>query len=150
MIIKPRGENMELMLFRFLRIRKKLELEDENNFAYLEKGWLGEKQFDELLLGLPNGCLILNNLLLKVNNTIFQIDSLLITQKKINIFEIKNNEGDYFFKNDRLHMINGKEIKNPHIQITRSESLFRQLLQELRFNVSVESQVIFINPEFYL
>lgn len=150
MIIKPRGENTELELFRSLRIRKKLELEDENNFSYLEKGWLGEKQFDKLLVGLQNECLILNNLLLKVNNSLFQIDSLLITQKKINIFEIKNNEGDYYFKNDRLHMITGKEIKNPLNQLTRSESLFRQLLQELRFNISVESQVIFINPELYL
>ncbi|MFS0822592.1 nuclease-related domain-containing protein [Bacillus sp. 1P02SD] len=150
MIIKSRGENDELELFRFLRVRKKLDAEDENTFAYLEKGWLGEKQFDNLLLDLPNECLILNDLLLKVNNTLFQIDSLLITQKKINIFEVKNYEGDYFFKNDRLHMISGKEIKNPHIQITRSESLFRQLLQELRYNIAVESQVIFINPEFYL
>lgn len=150
LIFKTRGENDELELFQFLRVRKKLEIEEENNFTYLEKGWLGEKQFDNMLLDLPNECLILNNLLLKVNNTFFQIDSLLLTQKKINIFEVKNYEGDYFFKNDRLHMISGKEIKNPHIQITRSESLFRQLLQELRFNIAVESQVIFINPEFYL
>ncbi|MEH7379843.1 NERD domain-containing protein [Bacillus sp. JJ1533] len=80
MIIKPRGENKELELFRFLRVRKKLESEDETNFAYIEKGWLGEKQFDQLLYSLPNECLILNNLLLKVNNTLFQIDSLLITE----------------------------------------------------------------------
>ncbi|MEH7384090.1 nuclease-related domain-containing protein [Bacillus sp. JJ1521] len=150
MIFKPRGENTELELFRSLRIRKKLAIEDENNFTYLEKGWHGEQQFDLLLLDLPNDCLILNNLLLKVNNSLFQIDSLLITQKKINIFEIKNNEGDYYFKNDCLHMITGREIKNPLNQITRSESLFLQLLQTLRFNVAVESQVIFINPEFYL
>ncbi|MDR4887400.1 nuclease-related domain-containing protein [Fredinandcohnia sp. QZ13] len=150
MIIKPRGENIELELFHSLRVHKKLEVEDENNFAYLEKGWLGEKQFDLLLLGLPNECLILNNLLLKVNNSLFQIDSLLITQKKIYIFEIKNNEGDYFFKNDRLYMFTGKEIKNPLNQISRSESLFRQLLQDLRFNSIVESQVVFINPEFFL
>ncbi|MEH7223146.1 nuclease-related domain-containing protein [Bacillus sp. JJ1566] len=148
MIIKSRGENLELELIGFLRIRRKLEVEDENNFNYLEKGWHGEKQFDQLLIGLPNECLILNNLLLKVNNTLFQIDSLLITRKKINIFEVKNNEGDHIFKNDRLHLISGKEIKNPLNQITRSESLFRQLLQELRFNIAVESHVVFINPVF--
>jgi len=149
-VIKPRGENIELELLRSLRVHKKLAEEDENNFVSLEKGWLGEKQFDQLLLGLTNESLILNNLLLKVNNTLFQIDSLLITQKKIFIFEVKNFEGDYYIKDERLHMINGKEIKNPLIQISRSESLFRQLLQELRFNVPVESHVIFINPEFYL
>nr|WP_304217428.1 nuclease-related domain-containing protein [Fredinandcohnia onubensis] len=128
----------------------KLAEEDENNYVSLEKGWLGEKQFDQLLLGLTNENLLLNDLLLKVNNTLFQIDSLLITQKKIFIFEVKNYEGDYYIKDGRLHIMNGKEIKNPLIQTSRSESLFRQLLQELRFNVPVESYVIFINPEFYL
>nr|WP_309099815.1 nuclease-related domain-containing protein [Fredinandcohnia onubensis] len=149
-VIKPRGEKIELELLRSLRVHKKLAEEDENNFVSLEKGWIGEKQFDQLLLGLTNESLILNDLLLKVNNTLFQIDSLLITQKKIFIFEVKNYEGDYYIKDGRLHMIHGKEIKNPLIQISRSESLFRQLLQELRFNVPVESHVIFINPEFYL
>lgn len=149
-VIKPRGENIELELLRSLRVHKKLAEEDENNFVSLEKGWLGEKQFDQLLLGLTNENLILNDLLLKVNNTLFQIDSLLITQKKIFIFEVKNYEGDYYIKDGRLHIMNGKEIKNPLIQTSRSESLFRQLLQELRFNVPVESNVIFINPEFYL
>jgi len=149
-VIKPRGENIELELLRSLRVHKKLEEEDENNYVSLEKGWAGEKQFDQLLLGLTNECLILNDLLLKVNNTLFQIDSLLITQKKIFIFEVKNYEGDYYIKDGRLHIINGKEIKNPLIQISRSESLFRQLLQDLKFNVPVESHVIFINPEFFL
>ncbi len=149
-VIKPRGENIELELLRSLRVHKKLEEEDENNYVSLEKGWAGEKQFDQLLLGLTNECLILNDLLLKVNNTLFQIDSLLITQKKIFIFEVKNYEGDYYIKDGRLHIINGKEIKNPLIQISRSESLFRQLLQELKFNVPVVSHVIFISPEFYL
>ncbi|THE14984.1 NERD domain-containing protein [Bacillus timonensis] len=150
MIFKPRGENIKLEFLQSLRVHKKLEEKDENNYIYLEKGWLGEKQFDQLLLGLTNECLILNNLLLEVNNTKFQIDSLLITQKKIYIFEVKNYEGDYYIEGDRLHMISGKEIKNPLIQLTRSESLFRQLLQKLRFNFAVESRVVFINSEFYL
>ncbi|MEH7379842.1 hypothetical protein V7138_05110 [Bacillus sp. JJ1533] len=47
-------------------------------------------------------------------------------------------------------MINGIEIKDPLIQITRSESLFRQLLHELKYTFAVEAQVIFINPAFYL
>lgn len=150
LVIKPRGKNSELELFRSVRVRKKLEEKDENNFINLEKGWIGEKQFDQLLLGLPNESLILNDLLLKVNNTLFQLDSLLITLKKIYVFEVKNFEGDYFIEDNRMCMLSGKEIKNPLIQVTRSESLLRQLLQELKFSVSIDSRVIFINPEFYL
>ncbi len=150
LIIKARGENTELELFRSLRIRKALEEKDENYYMYLEKGWLGEKQFDELLLGLTNDHLILNNLLLEVNNTLFQIDSLLITQNRINIFEVKNFEGDIYTDGDHWHLLSGKEIKNPLTQVSRSESLFRQLLQELRFKLTVESEIVFINPEFYL
>ncbi|MEH7381742.1 nuclease-related domain-containing protein [Bacillus sp. JJ1533] len=150
MIVKSRGENIELELFRSLRVRKRLNEKEKNNFIYLNKGWLGEKQFDQLLLGLTNECLILNNLLLEVNNTQFQIDSLLITQKKIIIFEVKNFEGDPYIDGDRWHLLSGKEIKNPLIQVSRSESLFRQLLQELRFHLAVESEIVFINPEFYL
>ncbi|WP_077618908.1 nuclease-related domain-containing protein [Bacillus sinesaloumensis] len=150
MIIKARGENLELNTFHCLRVRKKLEKKDEDNYKSLKKGWHGELQFDQLLLGLTNECLILNNLLLEVSNTLFQIDSLLMTQKKSYIFEVKNFDGDFYIENDRMHMLTGKEIKNPLIQLSRSESLFRQLLQELRLNAVVESKIVFINPEFYL
>ncbi|WP_010281836.1 nuclease-related domain-containing protein [Bacillus timonensis] len=150
MIYKSRGENTELELFRTIQVRKRIGEKDENNYKYLEKGWLGEKQFDQLFLTLTNECLILNNLLFEVNNTQLQIDSLLITSKEIIIFEVKNFEGDIVIDGNRWHLPSGKEIKNPLIQFSRCESLFRQLLEELRFTLSVESKLEFINPEFYL
>ena len=41
-------------------------------------------------------------------------------------------------------------MTNPLIQLNRSESLLRQLLKNLRFNLPIEASVIFINPEFTL
>ncbi|WP_010678232.1 nuclease-related domain-containing protein [Bacillus timonensis] len=149
MVIKPRGENVELKLLRLLRVRKRLEEKDENNYIYLEKGKFSEKLFDQYLLGLTNEFLILNNLLLEVNNTLFQIDSLLITQKKIFIFEVKKHEVDFYIVKDRWYMLSGKEIKNPLIQVIRSESLFRQLLQELRFSVMLDLKLFLSTQNFF-
>jgi hypothetical protein len=42
------------------------------------------------------------------------------------------------------------EIKNPLHQLQRNESLFRRLLQDLGFNISIEPYLIFVNPEFQL
>ncbi|MEH7239585.1 nuclease-related domain-containing protein [Bacillus sp. JJ1562] len=129
MIIKPRTIPLELLLLRFIRARTKVTAKTENQIISLEKGFIGEKMFDKRIINLSLDCLIINNLLLETNNTHYQIDSLLISQHKIHIFEVKNFEGDYLLDGDCLRMLSGKEIKNPLLQLNRSVSLFRQLLQ---------------------
>ncbi|MFS0824171.1 nuclease-related domain-containing protein [Bacillus sp. 1P02SD] len=150
MIIKPRTIPDELILLRFIRARRKVSEKTENQIVSLEKGYDGEKMFDQRMTSLTLDCLIINDLLLETSNTHYQIDSLLITQPKIHIFEVKNYEGDYVLDGDCLRLLTGKEIKNPLIQLSRSVSLFRQLLQQQRLNFSVEGHLVFINPEFYL
>ena len=93
---------------------------------------------------------ILNDLLLKQNNTTFQIDSLIILSETIYLFEVKNFEGDYYYESDRLYKKPKSEITNPLTQLNRSESLLRQLLQNLGYNIPINASVIFINPEFTL
>jgi len=87
---------------------------------------------------------------MEVNRTKFQIDATMIVQEKIHLFEVKNFEGDYEYSPEKFITWNGKEISNPLDQLKRSESLFSQLLQSLGFRISIESHVIFINPEFTL
>lgn len=150
MIIKDRTIPDELILLRFIRARIKVSEKTENQIISLEKGYDGEKRFDKRMINLSLDCLMINDLLLETNHTHYQIDTLLITQPKIHIFEVKNYEGDYLLDDDCLRLISGKEIKNPLIQLSRSVSLFRQLLQQHRMNFSVEGHLVFINPEFYL
>ncbi|WP_409296314.1 nuclease-related domain-containing protein [Peribacillus sp. SCS-26] len=97
-------------------------------------------------------CLLLNDLLLKQNNTVFQIDSLLITSESIYLFEIKNYEGDYYFESDRFYKKPKIEITSPLNQLNRSESLLRQLLQHLGFGckIPLHASIVFINPAFTL
>ncbi|WP_347568707.1 nuclease-related domain-containing protein [Neobacillus sp. MM2021_6] len=127
---------------------------DRQHYVRLKKGYEGELMFDALTKKLQCECYILNDLLLNVNNTTFQIDSLLIVSEKICLFEVKNFEGDYFYETDtdvdRLYKRPNKEYTNPLHQLNRCKSLLRQLLHQIGFILPIEAQVVFINPGFTL
>ncbi|GLB59644.1 nuclease-related domain-containing protein [Cytobacillus sp. NCCP-133] len=149
MILKSRAESEELKIFRYLYRRLKLSEKDVNRFWNLEKGFSGELQFDRMLQEGPSDWIILNGLLLESNNTMFQIDTLLIAGGTIYVFEVKNYEGDYYIENERWYSLLSKsEIKNPLLQLQRSETLLRGLLKELGFNLIIKSHLVFINPCF--
>ncbi|MBU8879992.1 NERD domain-containing protein [Bacillus sp. FJAT-29790] len=150
MVIKPRFEPVELKILRCLNTRMDLSVKEKQYYINLEKGYEGERIFDDLLKNLSNEWIILNDLLFESNHTIFQIDSLLISPKTIYLFEVKNYEGDFYINAEKWYTLSGNEIKNPLLQLTRSESLLRQLLQDLGLNFSIEAYIIFINPEFTL
>ncbi|MBY0121438.1 nuclease-related domain-containing protein [Bacillus sp. S/N-304-OC-R1] len=150
MNFKKRREPEELTELRYLNKRMNLSEADRNQLAHSEKGYKGELQFDEWMKKIPDDWLILNDLLLESNSTLFQIDTLVISPETMYIFEIKNNEGDHYLEGDLWFTASNKEINNPMIQINRSESLLRRLLKDLGFKTSIESFVCFINPEFFL
>lgn len=150
MLVKSRTEPTELLIWKSLNSRTKLSNKDKQQYLNAEKGYEGELLFDSLVEKLELGTLQLNDLLLQFNNTVFQIDSLIITSDTIYLFEIKNYEGDYVYESDRFYKKPQTEIQNPIHQLKRSESLLRQLLQYNGFNINVVGYIIFINPEFTL
>jgi hypothetical protein len=151
MLLRGRSETDELLVMRFLNIRMELNAKDKFHYLNLEKGYEGEVKFDQLLENLQEDRYIINDLLLQVNNSYFQIDTLIISQGTIHLLDIKNYEGDCYLESDKLYaMTNGREYKNPINQLNRSASLFRQLLQNLMLNYLLEASVIFINSEFTL
>jgi hypothetical protein len=150
MPFKARTESHELLVLRLLHTRMKLTEDELKYYLNLEKGFVGEVQFDLLTEEHLSDCLILNDLLLEVNNTKFQIDTTIIFQEIIFLSEVKNYEGDYFYESDIFYTFYGKEIKNPLEQLNRGKSLFRQLLQNLGYQLTVDGSVVFINPEFFL
>src|SRR5690625_3399784 len=143
---------LELQLFHSLNARKALSPEEKKTYNNLQKGYDGELQFFEFLnKNLPSNRLILNSLRLPSDNTEFQLDSLLIWQTNIYLFEVKNFEGDFYIQGKNWYVATtGKEINNPLIQLARSESLLRQLINQLGYNYKVKSHLVFINPEFTL
>lgn len=150
MFVKHRSESRELIMLRILNPRMKLEEELLNYYHFLEKGFEGKKKFDVWLESLSCENLILNDLIFEINHSIFQIDSLLITPLTMYLFEVKNFEGNYYIE-DRKWYISKNEVKNPLLQLERTETLFRKLLRQIGYpQATYVPYVMFINPEFSL
>ena len=148
---EPR-KSPELQILSHLNSRMDLSPHDKKNLHNLEKGYEGEWKFFHLLeKELHSKCIRLFSLQLESNQTEFQIDNLLIYQNTIHINEIKNFEGDFFIKDDMWYAVDSrKEIRNPMLQLQRSEFLLRQLLQQIGVNFQVVARLVFVNPSFTL
>ena len=98
MLKKLRTKPLKLEIFESLNTRMNLLSQDKQNYINLKKGFEGEEMFDSLTEILDCDCYILNDLRLMFNNSVFQIDTLIIFQKIIQVFEVKNYDGDFFTK----------------------------------------------------
>lgn len=152
MCYKPRSESDDLIAMRILNARMNLLEKDKLRYLNLVKGYEGEVMFDSFTGKLQCQSYILNDLQLELGGNPFQLDSSVLTQQPIYLYEVKNYEGDYYFAEGKFYKVSNreKEILNPLLQIERSESLLRQLLQNLGYRIPIEAYVIFINPEFQL
>jgi hypothetical protein len=149
---KSRTKPYLLKLLTFLNNRMELS-EPEKQYLYsLKKGYEGEVKFDTLTEKLRSECYILNDLLLEINNTEFQIDTTLIYQAKLFLCEIKNFDGEHFYdvKSEKFYKLPSLEINNPLHQLGRKENLLRQFLKARGINIPIEPYVIFIDSEFTL
>lgn len=151
MLLKKRAESEELVSLRYLNTRMELAGKDKFYLSNLEKGYKGEIEFDRQTENLSEERYIIDDLLLQVNNSYFQIDKVIISGGLIHLLDVKYHEGDYYLESDKLYSVKSdREFKNPVIQLKRSETLFRQLLQNLKLNFLVQASVVFNNPEFTL
>jgi len=150
MLIKPREIPAELAILRILNARMNLTEKEKLHYYILEKGYEGEVKFDSLTKNLQNEHLITNDLLLDYNYSTFQIDSLIHFQKSLYLIDVKNFEGDYIFKSDDFYNVAGKPTKDPLAQLKRCELLLSQLNHQYGYNFTIESYLVFINPEFTL
>lgn len=140
----------ELKIMMALNTRMELPEKEKQQYRSMVKGYEGELEYDRWMTALETEHLVLNDLLLEVNGSVFQIDSLVIFQDMIYLFDVKNYEGDYYYEGEKLRTITGKEIKDPLLQLKRSESLLRQLLNTLGYSITLKAYVLFIHPEFAL
>ncbi|WP_066068263.1 nuclease-related domain-containing protein [Neobacillus soli] len=149
MAYKPRDERGEIAILRILNARMVLSDDEKWNYLKMKKGFEGEVMFDSLTEKLQCECYVLNDLLIELDNSKFQIDTLVI-QDTIHLFDVKNYEGDYSYENGDFFSKSGKLTSNPLSQLKRCDSLLRQLLQKYGYKLTVEPSLVFINPEFTL
>src|SRR5690625_2317690 len=146
------AQPMELHILTLLYSRMKLSASERRQYENLHKGYKGEQKLHDLLhKQLSPDYLVVNDLLLKSNHTEFQIDTLLIGNNTIYPLEVKNYEGDFYMKHVNWYVASsGNEIRNPLLQLKRSEFLIRHLLQHARFRFSIKPSIVFINQAFTL
>ncbi|MFS0576151.1 NERD domain-containing protein [Sporosarcina sp. 179-K 3D1 HS] len=151
-VLKPRALANEMKILRSLQRKMSLLQQDGKRHMHLEKGWQGEQRFDQLLMErLQNVGYLLHDLCLEQNHSVFQIDTLLISEKGILLFEIKNYEGDYVYGAENFRILpSDQEILNPLHQLNRSITLFRSLLSKLKIQLPVKGYIAFVNPQFTL
>ncbi|MDQ1143411.1 hypothetical protein QE429_000238 [Bacillus sp. SORGH_AS 510] len=150
MIIKHRQKTLELILLEYLHARMDFSTKELKRYLNLKKGYEGELKSDLWLDGLSDDWIILQGLLLEINQSTFQIDTLLISQETIYNLDIKNFEGDHYIEGEKWLITPKQDVKNPLHQLNRSQILLRGLLHELGYHYPIESYLIFVNPEFHL
>lgn len=150
-ILKERERSHLLKGLTYLDKRLELNGTDKRYLINLQKGYNGERLFDEIVNKvLDKEVIVLNDLLLVSKGTTFQVDSIIITSHTLYIFEIKNYSGKYIRNSDGLSTIQGQDVANPLIQLSRMESFINQLLKDWSSTSKVEANVMFINPTFSL
>lgn len=151
MIVKSRKNSPELQILASLNNRLELSEKYKSRFFTLQKGYEGEVLFESHIEKLQNNYLILSDLFLHTNSYYFQLDSIMITDDKLFLFEVKNYEGDYFYDPTKDQISSkSKEILNPLLQVVRAETLLRQLMQSHGIRLHIEYNIVFVNPEFTL
>ncbi|WP_409254288.1 nuclease-related domain-containing protein [Bacillus sp. SCS-153A] len=149
-MMKERMESEELRVYRSLNVRKTLNAKEKHHYAGLEKGFEGEKLFDEWLKPVLGNRILLPDMQLMPSTTYIQIDTILLTSKPIYLFEVKNLEGDHIFEDGNIHRSDGTETKNPILQLKRNEPVLRTILKNLGYNIPIHSIAVFVNPRFHL
>ena len=150
-ILKEREKSMMQRVLESLNRRTTLSDSDLQTFSQLEKGFEGEQRFDQFFIEfVDDDYLLINDLLLIINGTTIQIDSLLITGQGIYMYEIKNFKGEYMNSPNYLKTFSGEEILNPVNQLNRTVVVLRQLLKQWQVRMELTTAVIYVNPQFTL
>jgi len=132
LIYKNREKPESIRTMELLHKHNDLSGKDYSYYLNLKKGYEGEVQFDSIIEKLTCDCLVLNDLLFKENNTVFQIDSLIITGESILMYEVKNYEGQFIYREDSLKVVaSNKPILNPMGQLNRAQTLYAGLMNRL-------------------
>jgi len=150
LLYKKRGKSVTYRVLECLNVRMELENSERIKYKKQVKGFDGELQFDLHMDQAAEKGILVNDLVLNHNNSIFQIDSLLILGDIIYLYEVKNYAGSYSYKKESFLSESNYEIVNPISQLNRSKILLSNLLKKYGFNYNLKGYVVFMNPSFEL
>lgn len=148
--MKKRTESTTHLILESLNNRMTLSFEDKMNYQNQVKGFEGECLFDQYLNHLEQPGIVINDLLLSTKNTSYQIDSLLLLNQQISIYEVKNYTGSYTYKDGTLFSESGHAIQDPLGQVNRKKSYLHNLLLNKGYTYSISACVVYADSDFYI
>jgi len=92
--------------------------------------------------------LVLNGLNFSIEGMDFQIDSLVIANGELYLYEIKNHSGHYYYRDNAIYNKGGYRVRNPLGQADRSAELLYNYLLNRGYHLKVHLFVVFIHPDF--
>lgn len=150
-VYKKRKKPAVLAMLEILKKRAQLSAKAHKYYLNQKKGYLGECCFDALTEKIKCDCLVLNDLPFQDDGNEFQIDALIITAYTIYLYEIKNYEGEYYYKDGFFHSVSSNfKFESPIEWLNRKETYLQKILYEMGVDLPIKSFIVFVNPEFTL
>lgn len=150
MIITNRKIPKELLYFRALEKRVKLSVNERKKFDSLEKGYAGEQLYDSIYDEVLSHLNVFRDIYLKIENSVIQCDSLIVSDEGFIVNEIKNFKGIYTYENERWYVRQNEISDDPIIQLRRTTNNLIKLKYLYNESFDTEGKVIFPNNEFEL
>ena len=150
MNLKERIKSVTYLVLESLNYRMNLAATEKAKYENQVKGFDGEEQFDFHMSESHQSGVVLNDLVLNYRDTVFQIDSLLITNEAVYLYEVKNYAGSYYYKEDSFFTESEYKILNPLRQVDRSATYLHNVMLRLGYHLPIYPIIVFIHPDFTL
>lgn len=143
-----RRKSHELQWLETLGKRKQLNEEQRRALQRSQKGFVGERQMDKLVeTFLPEITAIIDDITLKYQSTVVQIDKILLVGTTVYIIDMKFYQGDYILQYNSWQR-NGKKLPTNILeQLRRAVRVVENIFKENQIDLKVKGVLAFLNPE---
>ncbi|WP_084172024.1 nuclease-related domain-containing protein [Atopococcus tabaci] len=150
MILKTRTKSVTHRVYELLHHRMNLSAKEKRDYENQVKGFEGELQFDSFMKPYHESGIVLNGLNLSNGDYEFQVDSCIVLNDVLYLYEVKNYSGSYYYKDGQIYSQSGYLLLSPLGQTDRSMVHFHNKLRSLGFRVQIKPYVVFVHPDFFV
>lgn len=151
MYLNKRMMPKKLMYYNALGVRSELTPNEAYNMKILLKGYEGECLYDKIFDEISHDNIyIMRDIYLNAGGTVAQYDSIIITENRIVMNEIKNTPGDYRFEDNKWFKNSRELTNNVYAQLSRAKGKLMKLRDDYHLNFEIEGDLVFVNDDFRL
>lgn len=142
---KVREKPKSLCVMECLRGRMAFSKEEERSYWQGVRGYEGECCFDSF----TKDFVPINDLTIKEGQTA-QLDTLLVTEYTLYLFDVKNFDGQIMVRDGILYHNQERLVNNPLERLERAKVLLEKKLLLHHIRIPVVANLVFINPDMII